>query len=142
MGGWQHNFFQGNKGFNDTVKTLINDINTLKEHTYWYPVNPDTIIRENGTTTIPLDGARYIHFQGRFTQYTTSTGSWLNFTPFTIDTKNYNYMVRIPIYNWNNQTLTASVEISINGDNVVLQAYNLQNQTTNYYLWGDVLVKS
>lgn len=113
----------------------------VNEKVDWEVVEPTSIIRDNGTTTIPLNGKRFIHLQGRFTQYTSNTGRWSNFTPFTLDTQNYNYPVRITIFDWNIQRVNASIQISIDNGNVVLQAFNTSNQATNYYLWGDVLVK-
>lgn len=107
----------------------------------WEVVPATSIIRENNETTIPLNGKRWVHLQGRFTQYTTSTGSWRNFTPFTLDTQNYNYIVRFPIFDWNSQGMRASIECVVENGNLILRAYDTNNHSTSYYLWGDVLVK-
>lgn len=110
-----------------------NSINNMK----W--VQLTNIIRNNNRTTINLEGKRFIHLQGRFTRFTTNTGSWKNFTPFIIDTQFYNYPIRITLKDWNSQTIEASIQITISGDTMLLDAYDLNNNSTNYYLWGDVL---
>ena len=120
------------------IDTKISEVDAKID---WEVVPSTSIIRANNATTIPLNGKRWVHLQGRFTQYTTATGSWNNFTPFTLDTQNYNYMVRFPIYDWNTQTLRASIECAVENGNLVLSAYNTSNQSVAYYLWGDVLVK-
>lgn len=99
------------------------------------------ITRGNNETIIPLNGKRFVHIQGRFTQFTTQTGAYFNFTPFTLDTQNYHFIVRFPIFNWNTQAIVASIECDIENDNLILRAHNLSNQSANYYLWGDVLLK-
>ena len=114
-------------------QTNTNSINNMK----WVPLT--NIVRGNNRTTINLEGKRFIHLQGRFTNFTTNTGSWSNFTPFTIDTHNYNYMVRFSIFDWNTQRINGSIEIILENGNLILIGYNTDNTQTNYYLWGDVL---
>lgn len=114
-------------------QTNTNAINNMK----WVPLT--NITYGNNRTTINLEGKRFIHFQGRFTNYKTNTGSWNNFTPFIIDTQNYNYMVRFPIFDWNTQRLNGSIEVVLENGNLILIGYNTNNQQTNYYLWGDVV---
>ena len=114
-------------------QTNTNSINNMK----WVPLT--NITRNNNRTIINLEGKRFIHLQGRFTQYTTNTGSWNNFTPFTIDIQNYNYMVRFSIFDWNTQRINGSIEVILENGNLILIGYNTNNQQTNYYLWGDVL---
>lgn len=118
---------------NESIAQNTNSINNMK----W--VRLTNIVRDNHRTTINLDGKRFIHLQGRFTQYTTNTGSWKSFTPFIIDTKLYNYPIRITLKDWNSQTIEASVQITISGDTILLDAYDLNNHSVDYYLWGDVL---
>ena len=113
----------------------------VNEKVDWEVVDATSIVRENNATTIPLNGKRWVHLQGRFTQYTTSTGAWRNFTPFTLDTQNYNYQVRFPIFDWNSQGMRASIECVVENGNLILRAYDTNNNSTSYYLWGDVLVK-
>ena len=126
--------------FNNKVSELstqqqinTNAINAMK----WVPLT--NIIRSNNRTTINLEGKRFIHLQGRFTNFTTNTGSWSNFTPFMIDTHNYNYMVRFPIFDWNTQRINGSIEVILENGNLILIGYNTDNQQTDYYLWGDVI---
>ena len=115
------------------IQTNTNDINNMK----W--VSLTNITRDNNRTTINLEGKRFIHLQGRFTNFTTNTGSWSNFTPFTIDTQNYNYMIRFSIFDWNTQRINGSIEVILEDGNLILIGYDINNQQTNYYLWGDVL---
>ena len=120
------------------VDTKISEVNETVD---WEVVDTTSIIRGNNQTTIQLNGKRWVHLQGRFTQYTTSVGRYYNFTPITLDIQNYHYVVRFPIYDWNTQAVAASIECDAENDNLILRAYDTSNQSAAYYLWGDVLVK-
>ena len=118
---------------NESIAQNTNSINNMK----WTQLN--NITRNNNRTTINLEGKRFIHLQGRFTQFTTNTGSWKSFTPFIIDTQIYNYPIRITLKDWNSQTIEASVQITISGDTMLLDGYDLNNRSSSYYFWGDIL---
>ena len=120
------------------VDTKISEVDAKID---WEVVPATSIVRANNETTIPLNGKRWVHLQGRFTQFTTSTGRYYNFNPITLDTQNYHYVVRFPIYDWNTQAVVASIECDVENDNLILRAHNTSNQSVAYYLWGDVLVK-
>lgn len=120
------------------IDTKISEVDAKID---WEVVPSTSIIRANNSTTIPLNGKRFIHLQGRFTQFTTSTGRYYNFSPITLDTQNYHYVVRFPIFDWNTQAVVASIECDVENDNLILRAHNTSNQSVAYYLWGDVLVK-
>lgn len=120
------------------IDTKISEVDAKID---WEVVPSTSIIRANNATTIPLNGKRWVHLQGRFTQFTTSTGRYYNFTPITLDTQNYHYVVRFPIFDWNTQAVVASIECDVENDNLILRAHNTSNQSVAYYLWGDVLVK-
>ena len=121
------------------VDTKISEVNETVD---WEVVDTTSIIRGNNQTTIQqLNGKRWVHLQGIFTQYTTSVGRYYNFTPITLDIRNYHYAVRFPIYDWNTQAVVASIECNAENDNLILRAYDTSNQSAAYYLWGDVLVK-
>ena len=120
------------------IDTKISEVDAKID---WEVVPSTSIIRANNATTIPLNGKRWVHLQGRFTQFTTSTGRYYNFTPITLDTQNYHYVVRFPIFDWNTQAVVASIECDVENDNLILRAHNTSNQLVAYYLWGDVLVK-
>ena len=113
----------------------------VNEKVDWEVVPATSIVRDANKTTIPLNGKRFVHLQGRFTPFVNNTGSWSNFTPFTLDTQNYNYQVRFPIFDWNTQRINGSIQVDLDNGNLVLTGYNTSNQEANYYLWGDVLVK-
>lgn len=118
---------------NQLITNNTNDIRNLK----WVVLN--NISRENARTTINIEGKRFIHLQGRFTPFSTDTGTWYSFNPFFIDTQNYNYPVRITLYDWNTQQIVGSAQISINSQNMILECFDTNNRSISRYLWGNVL---